>query len=153
MLRMRSRLPLYVRSSTSTSTAFCFAYGGTGGERGVFFFFCLDRISYIAGKGLYMCSVVDQRAPFSHPGALFPPSTFGRAGVRYHRHVEALRSLDVSKLMVIWPNNIDSTRTIKKGRRIPKASACECPHDAHHLPAPAKARLYLQPPSPCYFAS
>lgn len=33
--------------------------------------------------------------------------------------------MDVSKLMVIWPNNVDSTRTIKKGRRIPKASGCE----------------------------
>ena len=40
---------------------------------------------------------------------------------------EALRSMDVSKLIVIWPNNVDSTRTIKKGRRIPKASGCERP--------------------------
>lgn len=38
---------------------------------------------------------------------------------------EALRTLDISKLMVIWPNNVDATKTIKKGRRIPKASACE----------------------------
>lgn len=38
---------------------------------------------------------------------------------------EALRGMDVSKLIVIWPNNVDSTRTIKKGRRIPKASGCE----------------------------
>lgn len=40
---------------------------------------------------------------------------------------EALRSMDVSKLIVIWPNNVDSTRTIKKGRRIPTASGCEHP--------------------------
>lgn len=33
--------------------------------------------------------------------------------------------MDVSKLIVIWPNNVDSTKTIKKGRRIPKASGCE----------------------------
>lgn len=39
--------------------------------------------------------------------------------------VEALRSMDITRLMVIWPNYVDSTRTIKKGRRIPKASACE----------------------------
>lgn len=36
--------------------------------------------------------------------------------------------MDVSKLIVIWPNNVDSTRTIKKGRRIPKASGCEHAH-------------------------
>ena len=42
---------------------------------------------------------------------------------------EALRSMDVSKLIVIWPNNVDSTRTIKKGRRIPIASGCEHAHE------------------------
>lgn len=36
--------------------------------------------------------------------------------------------MDVSKLIVIWPNNVDSTRTIKKGRRIPQASGCEHPN-------------------------
>ncbi|CAM9286083.1 unnamed protein product [Pylaiella littoralis] len=45
----------------------------------------------------------------------------------YVRPAEALRSMDVSKLIVIWPNNIDSSRTIKKGRRIPKASGCPSP--------------------------
>lgn len=33
--------------------------------------------------------------------------------------------MDVSRLIVIWPNNVDSTKTIKKGRRIAKTSACE----------------------------
>ena len=50
--------------------------------------------------------------------------------------------MDVSKLMVIWPNNIDSTRTIKKGRRIPKASACECPPTTPILPARLGAVVY-----------
>lgn len=55
-------------------------------------------------------------------------STFRDPGGGWHHspsHPEALRTLDVSRLMVIWPNNLDATKTIKKGRRIPKASACE----------------------------
>ncbi|CAM9524607.1 unnamed protein product [Ectocarpus sp. 4 AP-2014] len=45
----------------------------------------------------------------------------------YVRPAEALRKMDVSKLIVIWPNNVDSTKTIKRGRRIPKASGCPSP--------------------------
>ncbi|CAM9504645.1 unnamed protein product [Laminaria digitata] len=57
------------------------------------------------------------------PAQYIPPNK----NTCYVKPPEALRSMDVSKLMVIWPNNIDSTRTIKKGRRIPKASACPSP--------------------------
>ena len=57
--------------------------------------------------------------------------------------------MDVSKLMVIWPNNIDSTKTIKKGRRIPKTSACKPPH-ALLLPARRRRRGCICNPLPFF---
>ncbi|CAM9922574.1 unnamed protein product [Ascophyllum nodosum] len=57
------------------------------------------------------------------PEPYIPPNK----NAMYIRPAEALRTLDVSRLIIIWPNSVDSTKTIKKGRRIPKASACPSP--------------------------
>eukprot|EP00903_Cladosiphon_okamuranus_P010560 g9986.t1 len=65
------------------------------------------------------------------PAPYIPPNK----NTLYVKPPEALRGMDVSKLIVIWPNNVDSTRTIKKGRRIPKASGCPSPtvEDMSHV--------------------
>ncbi|CAM9860813.1 unnamed protein product [Choristocarpus tenellus] len=40
---------------------------------------------------------------------------------------EAFGRMDISKLIVIWPNNIDATKTLQQGRRISVSHACPNP--------------------------
>jgi hypothetical protein len=46
---------------------------------------------------------------------------------KYTRPSSMAGKIDDSKFIVIWPANINSNKTEKEGRRVPKASCCHDP--------------------------